>query len=56
MAKKKEKVDEVDEVEESEENHTDTPEKVSISPVTADFGRADLNQLRDVLNQLIARS
>lgn len=27
-----------------------------ISPVTVDFGRADLNELRDKLNELIARS
>jgi hypothetical protein len=27
----------------------------SISPVTSDFGRADLNQLRDAVNELIAR-
>jgi len=26
-----------------------------ISPITADFGRADLNQLRDVVNALINR-
>lgn len=35
---------------------TKEEKKVEISPITLDFGRADLNQLRDKLNELIARS
>lgn len=27
----------------------------SIAPLTVDFGRADLNELRDKLNEVIAR-
>jgi hypothetical protein len=46
MAKTKEKTV-VEEV--SDEANT-------ISPITVDFGRADLNQLRDAVNELIARS
>ena len=49
---KKEKVDEVGAIEETKVELGDSP----ISPVTIDFGRADLNQLRDVLNQLASRS
>lgn len=32
------------------------PIKAVITPVNTDFGRADLNELRDKLNELIARS
>lgn len=31
------------------------PLVAAISPITTDFGREDLNQLRDKLNELIAR-
>ena len=50
MKKKKEKKEAV-------EKEIASPKELEpISPVTVDFGRADLNQLRDVLNQIIARS
>ena len=50
MAKKK-----VNEVSHKEEEKVEEKEEV-IAPLTLDFGRADLNQLRDVVNQLISRS
>lgn len=31
-------------------------EKKVLAPLTVDFGRADLNALRDAVNELIARS
>lgn len=30
-------------------------EKPKLTPVTADFGREDLNELRDKVNELIAK-
>ena len=45
----------VNEVSHKEEEKVEKKEEV-IVPLTLDFGRADLNQLRDVVNQLVARS
>ena len=54
--KKEEKVVEVVEVEEVEEKIGAEPVKVSaVGPLTAEFGRVDLNQMRDKINEIIAR-